>query len=220
MKLPSKEQKTASIDRESLWLITYTSLFTTLLAFFILLMVLEPLENNPQTRTLQQSQKSLETLSIYLKKQQNLDWLAIENTITKGLRFTLEPQNLDDEIFGLGSANLAPTWEIKLQALAHYFATLEEMARARLLTSAKLFVLIEGHTDAQPMNSARFPSNWELSTARAQTVQALLEEVSKFDSVQFGIAGLGSYRPRAKLENFAENRRIEIYIKVQDSAHE
>ncbi len=78
----------------------------------------------------------------------------------------------------------------------------------------KLQLLVEGHTDAQPMRSARFPSNWELSTARAMTIQELLEQKLQLPPSVFAIAGLGSFRPKDDLLNYADNRRIEIYIQL------
>lgn len=73
---------------------------------------------------------------------------------------------------------------------------------------------IEGHTDNVPIKSARFPSNWELSTARALAVVHLLIEMGVTPE-NVSAAGFGEFRPRA--DNEAEegkqlNRRIEIVM--------
>lgn len=73
---------------------------------------------------------------------------------------------------------------------------------------------IEGHTDNDPIQSKRFPSNWELSTSRALSVVHLLVEMDvKPDNIS--AAGFGEFRPRADNETKEGrelNRRIEIVM--------
>jgi chemotaxis protein MotB len=74
---------------------------------------------------------------------------------------------------------------------------------------------IEGHTDDVPIRTARFRSNWELSTARAATVIAFLIETLEYDPTQLSAAGYGEFHPRAENdspENRARNRRVDIVI--------
>ena len=76
-------------------------------------------------------------------------------------------------------------------------------------------IVIEGHTDNVPTNSAIHPSNWELSTARAVTVVRFLSEVEKVDPKRLAAIGYGEYRPIAPndtLVNKAANRRVNILI--------
>lgn len=73
---------------------------------------------------------------------------------------------------------------------------------------------VEGHTDNEPIKSKRFPSNWELSTARALSVVHLLAEMG-VNPENISAAGFGEFRPRA--DNATEegrklNRRIEIIM--------
>lgn len=73
---------------------------------------------------------------------------------------------------------------------------------------------IEGHTDNVPIKSSRFPSNWELSTARALSVVHLLTEMGVTPE-NISAAGFGEFSPRS--ENETEegrklNRRIEIVM--------
>jgi len=73
---------------------------------------------------------------------------------------------------------------------------------------------VEGHTDNVPINSDRFPSNWELSTARAVSVVKILIEGGVAPTNLSG-AGYGEFQPRADNdtpENKALNRRIEIVM--------
>ena len=73
---------------------------------------------------------------------------------------------------------------------------------------------IEGHTDNVPIKSARFPSNWELSTARALAVVHLLTEMGVTPE-NVSAAGFGEFRPRSDNETEEGkqlNRRIEIVM--------
>lgn len=219
------------IDRESAWLLTYISLFTSLLAFFILSMNLVTLEQNSEKRHFQQIQTLLFKHTLDLKKQRNLNWLDVENTVSKGIRLTLKTQGTTDELFALGSDKLTPAWQNRIIDLSVLLDQLQLESftqhqdqqiqiRTRGKAQLQLQLLIEGHTDAQPMQSARFPSNWELSTARAMTIQELLEQKLSLPANTFAIAGLGSFRPKVDLMNYADNRRIEIYIQLNMSRNQ
>lgn len=74
---------------------------------------------------------------------------------------------------------------------------------------------VEGHTDDAPIQTARYASNWELSTARATEVVALFVSQSGIAATRLSAAGYGEHRPRA--ENTtpvgrARNRRVDIVI--------
>ncbi|WP_407425225.1 flagellar motor protein MotB [Treponema sp.] len=73
---------------------------------------------------------------------------------------------------------------------------------------------IEGHTDSNPVNSEFYPSNWELSTARAANVLHYLSDFG-VDEQQFSIAGYADTRPmfsNETKEGQAYNRRVDIII--------
>ena len=79
---------------------------------------------------------------------------------------------------------------------------------------------VEGHTDSQPIASKQFPSNWELSTARASTVVRQLIRGHGFSPKYMAAVGYAASRPVAKNDTAkgrAQNRRIDliIYSKVQ-----
>lgn len=75
---------------------------------------------------------------------------------------------------------------------------------------------IRGHTDRNPISTPRFPSNWELSSARATAVlRQLVDGKAKFDPGKLSCTGFASYRPVEGAEgtdpaSFAKNRRVEI----------
>ena len=82
-------------------------------------------------------------------------------------------------------------------------------------------VRVEGHTDTRPISNYRYPSNWELSGARAGSVVRYFIEEHQLDEARFLIGGYGDTRPVTKENNedaWRENRRVEIVI--LDSATE
>ncbi len=76
-------------------------------------------------------------------------------------------------------------------------------------------IRVEGHTDNTPINTARFPSNWELSAQRAAGVVRYFTDVTGFDKNRFVAVGYGDSRP-LELNDTQEgrnaNRRIEIVV--------
>jgi chemotaxis protein MotB len=83
-------------------------------------------------------------------------------------------------------------------------------------------IRIEGHTDNKPITGdllSKYPSNWELSTARATAVARYLQDKDKVDPSRLVAAGYGEFRPVASndtVESRALNRRIEIVLVPRD----
>ena len=79
-------------------------------------------------------------------------------------------------------------------------------------------IVIEGHTDDRPLKSAlkgRFPSNWELSSARAAAVARYFQEKGGIDPQRLSIRGYSYFRPVASnstADGRRQNRRIEIIL--------
>jgi chemotaxis protein MotB len=79
-------------------------------------------------------------------------------------------------------------------------------------------IVVEGHTDNVPLSEAlrkRFPSNWELSTARAATVARFFQEAGGIPAEKLSARGYSFYRPVASNETAEgrhQNRRIEIIL--------
>jgi chemotaxis protein MotB len=88
------------------------------------------------------------------------------------------------------------------------------------LASYSNSVRIEGHTDNIPISSAAFPSNWELSTARATNVLQYLTKQEDFDPTRISAAGYGEYRPVADNgdeDGRGKNRRVDIVLLSEQS---
>jgi chemotaxis protein MotB len=105
--------------------------------------------------------------------------------------------------FNSGQAALLPGAGPKLQRIA------------KVLALHGLDLRVEGHSDNQPIHTAQFRSNWELSTARALAVMTLLVDDSGFDPQKISIAGYGQYRPvadNATAEGRKMNRRVDLVV--------
>ena len=77
------------------------------------------------------------------------------------------------------------------------------------------FVRVEGHTDDVPIHTPRYDSNWDLSTARATNVVALLTEEYLIDATRLSAAGYSEFHPRVPNDseaNRGRNRRVDIVI--------
>ena len=76
-------------------------------------------------------------------------------------------------------------------------------------------IRIEGHTDNMPIHTAHFPSNWELSTARATELGKLLIYQYHFEPLRLSAAGYAEFHPVADndtADGRARNRRIDLVI--------
>ncbi len=90
---------------------------------------------------------------------------------------------------------------------------LDAIASALVLTDNH--IRVEGHTDNVPIKNTRFPSNWELSTARATTVVAYLIDKFKLAPGRLSAGGYSEYRPvetNATVEGRSRNRRVDIVV--------
>ena len=75
-------------------------------------------------------------------------------------------------------------------------------------------IQVEGHTDKRPIHTSQYPSNWELSTARANSVLKLLLELG-FSPNRLSAAGYGEFYPITEgdsKESLQQNRRIELKL--------
>jgi chemotaxis protein MotB len=106
--------------------------------------------------------------------------------------------------FDTGSAELRPQAEPVLDAVAHAIRSRPELQ-----------VRVEGHADIRPIRTFRYPSNWELSSARAAAVVRRLMALSDADGTRFILVGYGDsrpVRPRDDPQSLALNRRVEIVL--------
>ena len=97
------------------------------------------------------------------------------------------------------------------------FAFLEKMALS--IYEFPYAVRVEGHADNVPIHTNRFPTNWELSIARAVSVVKYFVDVDKINPQRLSAVGYGESRPLMANNspvNRAKNRRVEIVLATED----
>jgi chemotaxis protein MotB len=88
-----------------------------------------------------------------------------------------------------------------------------------IIAQTDYLIRIEGHTDNVPIHTAAFPSNWELSTARAVNVLRYFIQNHRIDAKRLSAEGLGEFRPlmaNDTEENRATNRRVVVIFMRPD----
>ena len=123
------------------------------------------------------------------------------------IRDQLRVEMVDEILFDSGEAQIKPAG---LEVLRRVGAILKKVEHRR--------IEVQGHTDNVPIVGAlakRFPTNWELSAARATNVARFLQDDVKIDPKLLSAAGFSEYRPRAANDTDdgrRKNRRIEILL--------
>lgn len=113
-------------------------------------------------------------------------------------------------LFASGSDELTPAAKARLDRLAQ---TLREIA-AEIPPEIDWVLRIDGHTDKRPINTPRFPSNWELSSARAIAIVKYLIGAG-IPAKRLAANGFGEFQPLDPSNTeaaYAINRRIEIQL--------
>lgn len=129
-------------------------------------------------------------------------WIDARQVIVRRTRFWLEIEIRTDILFPSGVARLSPSAQDVLDDVSGVLAGFPNPVR------------VEGYTDDQPINTGAFPSNWELSAARAASVARLFSEHG-VDPRRLGIFGWGQFRPvadNATAEGRNRNRRVTIVV--------
>ncbi|HSW40519.1 MAG TPA: flagellar motor protein MotB [Acidobacteriota bacterium] len=140
--------------------------------------------------------------------KRSMDALLGPEIMKEMVRIKLEPRGMvislgERGIFDSGSAEILPQGITLLDTIATSLVSLENHIR------------IEGHTDNVPIKNERFPSNWELSTARATAVISRLVSIYGAHPGLISAAGYAEHRPTAPndtVEGRARNRRVDIVI--------
>lgn len=217
------------------WLLTYADLITLLLVFFIVVAAISnpekkkieslgvaftrifgvfPAGSKTQISVAQGSGKGLLPFSrpsndVSLKLTSHLEAVG-----TKGLNVETKKKNLVIRVsglllFGANSADLLPTAQDVLDRVGSFLNLIPNK------------FVIQGNTDAAPSTSPRYPTNWELSTARALTVGHYLMDKYRTDPSRITISGRAdqeALRPE-QLEGTedvdAQNRRVDIIIDLE-----
>jgi chemotaxis protein MotB len=136
---------------------------------------------------------------VTLSKEKLERFASVELIPDKTMRIILA----GDLLFPSGQADLTPNAINSLKKLSG------------IIKKTPYMINIIGHTDSQPVHTPQFPSNWELSSARASRVARFLIEDTQLPATQFSVSGYSSLRPvqpNTSDENRKLNRRVEIIL--------
>lgn len=212
------------------WMTTFADMMTLLLAFFVMIVSMSEVEVKKFEQAIKyfQGHPSVLTRNTSVVPTRFSDSNSDKEEVrTRAERYQKFLRELKKK--GLGSkvqANLTDDGIHVVIADSVMFDTGEsrliEPSRTVLRLLANLLdpevesVVVKGHTDDRPISTERFPSNWELSTARAaSTVRFLQKHSPGYDPARFTAEGYGAHHPRATnktSEGRARNRRVEIEL--------
>ena len=212
------------------WLLTYADMITLLLALFIILFAISNISsvklqrlvqaisggfnstsdiNNPPNggttgadrgRTDEANMAEIKSQLDQYVAEQKLQQQVQTKVTTQGLVITLLS---DKTYYDSGSAELRPETKHLLDVVAGH------------LQGVRNSVLVQGNTDNVPIATAEYPTNWELSAARATGVTRYLVEHDRISPTRLAFAGYGEFRPRVANDTDAhrtQNRRVDILI--------
>lgn len=225
------------------WLVSYADFITLLFAFFVVMFAVSQVDSKKVGRFSESFQEALEGQVFdsrgrgilpgdtaaasaphaakphgsangddFVKQKTSirdaLSKRAIRAPALSGLKFVDARGELvlrmpDRLMFGVGDATLSADGKSALAEITEELA--ERPVRVR----------IEGHTDDAPIHTARFPTNWELSTARATAVVSFIVGTKLVAPERLSAAGYGEYHPAASndtSEGRAQNRRVDIVV--------
>jgi len=211
------------------WLLTYADLITLLLAFFVVMYSMSQVDAKKfgkVAEALHGVLKGGEDILGYSEQQQkteghgllklgNLRMLQAridkefahfgwqEEVQTEITERGLVIHILESALFKEGSANLG---QKAIEVLDLIYERVKDIPN---------HIRIEGHTDNRPINTLQYPSNWELSSARATEVVRYFINYHSLPPDRMSALGYGEFRPvrpNNSIENRAFNRRVDVVI--------
>ena len=216
------------------WVVTYGDMMSLLLTFFILLVSFSTIQESKFKEAMESLQGALgvlqkyttaidfKTLAVHEARQtdtsevyyqvKKLEQFLLEEGLDQAVEIELTAEGIrmrvvDSFLFPSARADLQPE---ALKLLDSIGGMLDGMGTD---------ITISGHTDSVPIHTTRFPSNWELSAARAIAVARRFQDVG-VNPHRMSAVGYGEFRPLDTNETEhgrATNRRVEIFLKVEDA---
>lgn len=227
-----KKKKPDDINTNA-WMDTYADTITLLLTFFILLYSFSSTDNEKLKLIAAALKGEITGIPMKLENTPDISKQDIEQGIGEKSPYEILVDQVQDIIdktgltdsikireedagvvlqlsesilFDLGKADLKPESTQILDIISG------------LIPSISNEIMVQGHTDNVPISSAKYESNWELSTARAVSVVKYFIETKGLDPTRFSATGYGEYQPlvdNTTPENRAINRRVDILIVQQ-----
>jgi len=211
--IPEEESE----EGEEIWLISYSDMMTLLFGFFVLMYAFASSKQGDAEKVKEGIAKSFGGAYIppYDKLADQLKQQGDKNPILKSIDVEKPKDGLEITfrsalLFKSGSAELMPKVKQTMKILARVIS--------RNVDNAEIFV--GGHTDDAPIHTRRYPSNWELSSARAAAV--VREFISQgYDAKMLVAMGYAETRPEYPNRdqhgkpikvNRVKNRRVVIKV--------
>lgn len=166
-----------------------------------------PEGDSPAEKVRNAAQEQIDSVSDNVEQGME-EWIDSDIVDIKRNQFWLEIEIKSSLLFNSGSSALIPEALPLLRQLATMFVGLPNR------------VNVEGFTDNRPINTPAFPSNWELSSARAAAVVRLFQD-NGVDPARLASIGYGENRPIATNDNDvarAKNRRVVIVVMASADA--
>jgi len=213
------------------WLLSYADFITLLFAFFAMMYAISSVDAEKLSTISHALQVAFDDTSrgrsiasgAGLMPERGsrlvagLDSTDVRTIVTRELEAELAAHRLDivadhrGLVLSIPEAGLFPigTDEISPEAqalIARVAATVAKVPNP---------VRVEGHTDDLPIHTARFRSNWDLSTARASRVIEFMVEHGGIDARRLSAAGYAEFRPRVlntSPDTRKQNRRVDVVI--------
>ncbi len=171
----------------------------------------------PESQTTEPTQ-NYEDLEIL---KEIIDQYIASNDIDFEIEVSLDSRGLvirfpDNALFDSGSSDLKTASIDTLTFLGQLLKDTKFVDRA---------IRVEGHTDNIPISTLKYPSNWELSTARATQVVKFFVTQSEIKPLRLSASGYGEYHPiddNQTREGRAKNRRVDVVVlnKINESTQE
>ncbi len=210
------ENSHSDMVQKDRWLISYADLVTLLSVFFIALYAVTVLKNDEIQAPVINAESNNIVENSVLKVEPSIQALA-RNLATdmsvymvdEGVSIDVTERGLEIAmrsglLFRVGSAELAQSSEQVLSQLT------------RSLEGVDSEIWVEGYTDETPISTSNYPSNWELSSARASRIVRQLV-TNGWSGDRLAAVGYGQFRPVAdnsKAEGRRRNRRVNFVIKI------
>jgi len=234
--MPRKRRLDQESDSNERWLLTYADLITLLLAFFIVMYSMSRIDAGRFNSVSKALQGVLRGRTVVMRGQTLLNGEDVGGGAMKigNLRLmhakvmrAIQEAGIDKDIKPVIDERGLVIHVTESTLFDEASADLNSRARpaldivVRALKNLANSIRIEGHTDSRPIRTVKFPSNWELSTARAATVVRYFVENHEWPPDRISALGYGEFRPlepNDSPQNMAKNRRVDIVVLASDLA--
>lgn len=201
----------AEMAGSSRWMVSYADFITLLFVMFLVLYSMAPkTAGSPPISTSKPTIASQKDVASQAKQAQLITSLkaSLAGMVDAGdVSLVSRPDGMlleikDTALFATGTAQPASQASNLLARIADVLITVHNS------------VVVEGHTDSIPIQTAQFPSNWELSSSRAAAVVRNLQEQG-IAPTRLAASGLADTKPRATnatIVGRSQNRRVSLLI--------